>query len=119
MKIVDRVTFLALPADTLFSKYTPCSMDELMIKGDSLTYDDFLCQQIADAIKHNAYGFSATLVDSRHNGTSISMDFDCQSRDGCFDADQLFAVWERADVAALIARLQRTLDTPTEGERHE
>ncbi len=119
MKIVDRATFLALPAETLFSKYTQCSMDELMIKGDSLTYDDFLYQDIADAIECHGSGFSSTLIDSQHNGTSISMDFDCQSRDGCFDADQLFAVWERADVAALIARLQRTLDTPTEGQRHE
>ncbi len=33
------------------------------------------------------------------------MDFDCQGRDGCFDEDQLLAVYSRSDVEALMARL--------------
>jgi hypothetical protein len=37
------------------------------------------------------------------------MDFDCQGRDGLFDAAQLFAVWEPQDVAVLIARLTLTV----------
>jgi hypothetical protein len=38
------------------------------------------------------------------------MDFACEGRDGCFESDdQMFAVWERADVEALIARLSATL----------
>jgi len=35
----------------------------------------------------------------------LTMDFDSYGRDGLFDGDQLFAVWESNDVKALIERL--------------
>ncbi len=38
------------------------------------------------------------------------MDFDCLSRDGCFDQNQLFIIWEAKDVKQLIDRLQLVLD---------
>lgn len=111
MKIVDRKAFLALPENTLFSKYEPCSFEELTIKGESwLHCDDFLTQGVVDAIECSGpHEWADKLFDSQENGTSMKMDFDCQGRDGCFDADQLFAVWELQDVEALIARLQLCL----------
>lgn len=109
MKIVDLVTFRALPAGTLFSKYVPCYFEALTIKGETWEYD-FLTQQIADAIAcTGSDDFSAKLDHAQFTGASLTMDFDCQGRDGCFDKEQLFAVWERADVEALITRLQETL----------
>lgn len=108
MKIVDRKTFLALPAETLFSKYEPCVFGDLCIKGDSIGSNDFAYQQIADAVAaHDSGEFANKLFDAQASGESVAMDFDCQGRDGLFDDDQLFAVWEPADVAALIARLSR------------
>lgn len=35
------------------------------------------------------------------------MDFDNEGRDGFFNREQLFAVWEPADVSALMERLTR------------
>lgn len=113
MKIVDRKTFLALPAETLFSKYAPCYMEAVEIKGESLG-NDYCYQQIADAIDCKDSGeFADKLFAAQELGESIPMDFHCQSRDGCFDAEQLFAVWEPADVEALIARLQQCLNAKT------
>ena len=40
------------------------------------------------------------------------IEYDVSSRDGLCDRDQLFAVWERGDVEALIARLIETLAGP-------
>jgi hypothetical protein len=37
------------------------------------------------------------------------MDFEYEGRDGLFEEGQLFAVWEKADVASLIERLRRCL----------
>lgn len=111
MRIVKLAEFLTLPAGTVFAKFEPCDFEELLIKGEtSLTYD-FCYQQIASAIKsHNSGEWADLLFESLETGKSIPMDFNFQKRDGCFESTQLFAVFERADVEALIVRLQATLD---------
>lgn len=112
MKIVDRATFLALPLETLFSKYQPCAFEDMCIKGDTICREggapiDFYFQALVDAVAADDSGeFFATLDQAEQTGESVRLDFDCQQRDGCFDQDQLFAVWERADVDALIDRLR-------------
>lgn len=111
MKIVNRAQFLALPPNTLFSKYSPFVFGELEIKGETWGHcNDFLSQQVAGAIAcTGSQDFADMLEDAQELGVSLAMDFDCQGRDGCFDEDQLFAVWEAADVAALIERLTACL----------
>ncbi len=106
MKIVDRKTFLALPDDTLFCKWEPCCFGELTIKGESLD-NDFREQQIGgEAVKCNDSGeFSELCNRAAMTGASVELDFYGQGRDGCYDEDQMFAVWETADVAMLIERL--------------
>ena len=56
MRIVDRETFLALPAGTVFCKFEPDIFGNLEIKGDSTTnaqgaLADFWAQDLAGAIK--------------------------------------------------------------------
>lgn len=112
MKIVSRKDFLAMPEETLYAKYQPCYFEALEIKGETLS-NDFLTQQIVDAIACKDSGeFSDLLHESETTGKSVKFDFDCQGRDGCFDDDQLFAVWERDDVLALIERLTRLIAAP-------
>jgi hypothetical protein len=107
MKIVDRKTFLAMPEGTVFSKYEPCIFSELKIKGANCGEDDFLVQEIADAVRmedgESSFDMFTRVNDLRE---SVPMDLYCEGRDGLFDQDQLFAVWEDGDVAALISRLQ-------------
>jgi hypothetical protein len=106
MKIVNRQQFLALPANTVFARYAPCYMEALEIKGDSMP-NDFFVQQIADAVdSHDSGEFAALLEAALETGSSVPMDFNCQYRDGGFNEGQLFAVFEKQDVQALIARLQ-------------
>ena len=107
MKILDRAQFLAMPENTLFSKYAPCYFEALTIKGETLETDDFLEQAIDGAIASTgSENYSSLLFDAKHYGVSLRMDFDCLGRDGCFETDQLFAVYEPQDVAALIERLK-------------
>jgi len=109
MRIIDRKTFLEQPPGTVYAKYEPCFFGPLLIKGDSLP-NDFGYQQIADAIDCTGSGdFADKLFFAQENGESIPMDFDCQGRDGLFDDDQLFAVFDRVDVEQLIARLKDAL----------
>lgn len=110
MKIVNRETFLAMPAGTVFAKYAPFLFEALEIKAQTLNGQDYCYQQIVCSLDAgNAGEWGDMLEDSRETGESLPMDFDCLSRDGCFDDDQLFAVFEHSDVAALIARLQEAL----------
>lgn len=107
MKIVDRKTFLALEGEVLYSKYQPCVFGELTIKGGNVGENDFCYQSIEDAIESmgdSDYFNQLSLALSE--GQSLSMDFHCMGRDGLYDADQLFAVWEPKDVDLLIERLQ-------------
>jgi hypothetical protein len=123
VRIVDRETFLAMPSDTLFSKYQPCVFEDLCIKGDTLTDSegrsiDFYYQPLFDAVAADSSGH---LFDALHRaeitGEGIAMDFECEMRDGLFDQDQLFAVWEAPDVAGLLARLSRCSATPPLSDR--
>lgn len=108
MKIVDRKTFLSLPGETLYSEYEPCNFGPLQIKSDTIGANDFSTQQIADAVRcNNSAEFADILLDAQRTGASFSMDFDYLGRDGMFDDEQLFAIWEPGDVAALIERLNR------------
>lgn len=109
MRIVKRSEFLPMPPGTLYSKYEPHFFGPLCIKGDTLG-NDFLVQDIHDAV--DAYS-SDEMYDrldaAREEGASVSMDFYAEGRDGCLDSNQLFAVWEAADVRALVARLQEAI----------
>lgn len=108
MRIVDRKTFLGMPAGTVFSKYRPCVFGDLHIKGSTVGTNDFQVQQIHDAIDCDG-DFSDILFAATESGQSISMDFDSLGRDGLFEEGVLFAVWERTDVLRLIDRLNRAL----------
>jgi hypothetical protein len=111
MKIVDRKTFLALPEWTVFSKYTPCIFGELQIKGSTLkSSGDFCAYSITSAIdRDSSEDFFDKLERMEKNGEAVPMDFDSGGRDGCFDLDQLFAVWDEQDVRKLIGRLEQSI----------
>lgn len=118
MKIVNLQTFRSLPANTVFSKYEPCCFDDLCIKGETLDHD-FLVQQISDSIECSGSDeFADKLFRAADTGESVSFDFDCEGRDGLYEDDQLYAVWEPDDVRALIERLSQCLPN-TQEKPHE
>lgn len=114
MKIVNRQTFLSMPPGTVFAKYEPCNFGDLCILLEAWPASDNPCDfvylSLADAIDHDGSAdFMEKLDRARETGCSLAMDFECGTRDGLFDADQLFAVFEWQDVLSLIATLQATL----------
>lgn len=113
MKIVNRKTFLHLPAGTVFSKYDSGNFGELCIKGETVGAD-FLQQKIAGAVWNSAIDESHdSLAEGDDSGDSIPMDFYHDTLDGLFEKNQRFAVWEPDNVAELIERLQLALKTST------
>ena len=114
MKIINRNEFLKLPSYTLYSKYEPCIFDDICIKGESMIWDsgnDFIYTPIADVVdSSSSSNFYDKLADAVDNKTSLSVDLECGSRDGLYDDDQLFAIWEKEDIQKLIASLNKCLE---------
>ncbi len=112
MKIVDRKTFLALPINTLYSKFEPNCFGRLEIKGQTLEDLDWYSVDLASSIapcegdKH----FDEIVEDDLMAGASVPVCFDVVERDGLYEEEQLFAVWEPDDIKLLIARLSECLE---------
>jgi hypothetical protein len=111
VRIVNRKEFLSMPSGTLFSKYTPQFFDEFRIKGDSIDEIDFYYQSLVDPIDAESSSDLFEKLDAAQGGAELPIDLHCESRDGLFESDQLFAVWSPSDVLALIRRLQEAFDS--------
>lgn len=94
MKILNFSEFAALPPGAIFSYYEPAICTGLHRKGDTISYDsgpkDF---------------FEAHLWPQCWNGEHPTVD-NIESRWGMYEYDQLFAVCEPSDVAAIITMLK-------------
>jgi hypothetical protein len=111
MKIVNLEVFRKMPVGTIFLKYQPFAFEDLQCKGE--TWDgDFLSENISHWPDCNSSDdFEDKLQLSQDTGESILLDFDSTGRDGCYDDDQLFAVYDRRDVEMLQDKLSRCLDS--------
>jgi hypothetical protein len=114
MKIVNLETFLKLPAGTLFMKYRPCIFGDLLIKGESCKsffegHKDFLYQQLNELESNGSDHDTELLTKAEKEGISIDFDLNCEGRDGMFEENQLFAIYEEKDFINLIQRLIKTL----------
>lgn len=114
MRIVDRKAFLALPEGTVFQKYSPQVVSDFGIKGETWG-NDFIILPLDVGFLVGA-GSDTELCDlyyrMEEEGDDIGIDFETTQRDGCFDEDQLFAVWSDSDVRGLIDVLSRALVQP-------
>ena len=99
MRIVNLETFRTMPPGTFFQKYEPDVYGDLAVL-DEVWDVDFLVNHIT------SYPVGLTMVEE---GASLPVSFDFIARDGCFEKDQLFAVWEDNDLHKLIAYAQLAL----------
>ena len=110
MKIITRDEFLKLGERVLYSKYEPCVFEEMLIKENSID-NDWFYSEIRSAIKCSGSGeMSDLLFKAEEDGISLDMDFDMQSRDGCFEEDELFAIYEKKDIEQLIEKLKECIE---------
>lgn len=107
MRIVNRQTFLKLPAGVLYAVYQKTGdFGTLNIKDDTMfSFDgsaiDFCYQNCMEIEADGAEEWLKVLTDAKDNGSSFNLDLNCGSRDGMFDDAMLFAVFEQADLDSL------------------
>lgn len=113
MKILSRTEFMKLPIGTVWSYYEPCCFHDLNIKASDLNegyVTDFLYDGIIGSIQTTGSDDFVDKCDLMERGESISMDFESTSREGLFEDEQLFAIFEEDDLKKLILRLQKALN---------
>lgn len=108
MKILNKEDFLKLPKGVLYAKYEPCIFEDIQIKGETLTESDWVFSTLLEVGTLNTLeAMDVALI----KGTSFIVDFDSSQRDGCFDDEQLFAVYEKKDVLEMINKISNSLES--------
>lgn len=110
MRIVNLEEFRAMPNGILYSKYTPSYFDGLMIK-DETWESDFLYRDLIGNIRNEGDFDFLDKLDQMESDSknSFPLEFDCRARDGLYEKEQLFAIYEKEDVVGLIECLQKAL----------
>ncbi len=114
MKIVPLKDFRALPSGTIFCKYDPIVFGDLCIKGETWE-TDFISASLTNWIECDS---SSDLTDKlekyQETKESFKLDLECYGRDGYFDDNQLFAIYEKDDLSQLIDVLKKSLIVTTQ-----
>jgi len=110
MKIINLQEFMKLPSGTVFCKYKPCVFGDICIKGDWVTDTDFVYASLTGEIDCTG---SNDMIDKlfkyEKTGESFNLDLDAYTRDGLYEKNQLFAVYEKRDIAQLVKKLEELL----------
>jgi hypothetical protein len=119
MKIVNRTEFLKMPAGTIFIEVPINSSpagDAFMVKGDTWynkenpsSAHDFLEMSLSCWQSNSSEQLFNHEEDMRENGTSYPIDF-CFGRNGLFDKDAQFLIYEPEDVIKLRDLLTSIID---------
>lgn len=111
MKILTRKEFLKTPRNTLFSYYEPCNFRELNVKtsdGNDYENDFVYFSLIAEFDIKNSEEFSEK-CQRMELGESIPQSFEETTREGMFEDEQLFLVYEKEDIKGMISTLSDLL----------
>jgi hypothetical protein len=108
MRVLTKSAFLALPPGTIFCKGKPWFWEDLSVKADTLASDDFGYRTWQWVSANDSGAASDAFERSLSSGESIPIE-DAYGRDGCFDNEDLFLVFESADLLSMRADIDAAL----------
>lgn len=115
MKIVNRETFLSLPENTVYSysgwqvNCPNTNIEGFFIKGATVVGVDYYEQAIPDFDWDNTDDRFESIRSAAEDGCELKIDLRTETRNGMFDKEQLYLVWDRDDIESLISRLKECL----------
>lgn len=108
MRIVNLEEFRKQPIGTFFCKYEPCVFGNFELFGGIFGDNDYLSSELIAFPKSSG---SDEMFDILHaaekDGNSFELETECYGRDGLYETDQLFAIYEKKDVSQLIETLKQ------------
>jgi len=111
MKILSRADFMELPAGTIYAKGQPWCFGNINIKGDTIYTPKPIDWCYLDPCwieAHDSGEAGDRLDEMAATGASYPMQ-ESFGRDGCFDDDDLFLVFERDDLVSLLDHVSNAL----------
>ncbi len=107
MQIIDRKGFLSLPAGIIYHKYRSLGdFGQLAVKHDTCGNDWYYADLYGDIDCYNSNEYIDKMSQYEKTGEDFRFDRDSNiNRDGLYQEDELFAVYDPKDVVALITRL--------------
>ena len=106
MRIINKQEFLVLPEGILYSEYEPCAFYGLKVKGETWESDYLEIDLIGNIAANDSVDYIDRLDYALENRTSLELDFDSDSRNGLFEDNTLYAVYEQKDLNELISSLK-------------
>lgn len=105
MRIYNREDFMGLPAGVIFAKGKPCYFGGLCVKAATLYSDekavDFVRLSLETYDCFNGTEFVERFDEMLNKHASYPFDDEAYGRDGTFDKDDVFLVYEREDLLKL------------------
>lgn len=99
-----------MPAGTVFCKYKPCYFGSLQMKTQTAEHDFYSIELVAKVyFEKDSSEMFDTLDKAQKDGSSFKLDVDSDCRDGFFENDQLYGIYEKEDIEKLIEKLKEAL----------
>jgi hypothetical protein len=99
MRIYNREEFLKLPAGTLYIKATePWAWEEYLVKVETLNAGDWVYADIRTYLEGKDLDYSWEYMLQGKLSCNSRLEY---QRDGCFDDNELFMVFEKPDLELL------------------
>lgn len=108
MRIYRRAEFMKLPEGTVFCKGKPWAFEDLCVKGETIP-NNFYARGLQWVDAHDSGEAFDRLEEMLAEGASYPLET-AEMRDGCFNDEDLFLVYEKADLVSLIALFQQACD---------
>jgi len=110
MKIINKQEFLKLPEDSLYSEYKPCIISGLFIKGGTWDFGDSPSDYIElNLIENIDCESSEEYNDILLYRKEFKIDYEGGGRNGFFDNEQQYVLYDKEDIQSLINTLQGLL----------
>lgn len=108
MRIVNRKEFLKLPMRTVYSLYDSGRAEGLFYKDETLEndwfYQDLIFSKPTNISNSEEYLEHYEKAENNRD-FNFELDLDCSERDGEFEENQMFLVYDKSDVKKLINAL--------------
>jgi hypothetical protein len=114
MRLYNRTDFLKLPPGTIFCAGMPFAFAGIRVKADTLPYNDFVALDLQWIEAHDSSEATDRLDEMLHTGASYPMQ-ESYGRDGAFSADQVYLVYEPADLERIIGYCQAAIEDQEAG----
>lgn len=110
MKIVTKQQFLQMK-NVVYAEYKPSCIDQVCIMHGALTHNDFNYSVLFGDIDAEGAEESFDIYYRMEQGESFPMEVEITRRDGMYDEEQLYMVFEKEDIVKVTATLMRLLET--------